>query len=102
MTVSLSLTSSAPVNLFKLSTKITGSDAKDFSVVGGSCTTVKKLKPNVPCTYKVKLKAKNKFPGQVDANLEITAMFAPGVCPKGDNEVVNVTLAGNVAEAGSH
>jgi hypothetical protein len=47
------------------------------------------------------LKAKNKFPGQVDANLKITAMFAPNVCPAGDVEYVDVTLAGLVDEIGS-
>lgn len=88
--------------MFKLSTKITGTDAKDFSVTGGSCKTSKKLTPNASCTYKVKLKAKKQFLDAVDANLEITAMFARGVCPAGDLQNVGVTLAGNVAEAGSH
>jgi hypothetical protein len=60
------------------------------------------LKPNASCTYKVKLKAKKQFLDAVDANLEITAMFARGVCPAGDVQNVGVTLAGNVAEAGSH
>ncbi|MFZ2063246.1 MAG: thaumatin family protein [Candidatus Binatus sp.] len=98
----LKLTSSAPVNLFNLSTQITGAAASDFAVVGGSCMTIKKLKPNVPCKYDLIFKAKKKFLGGVSANLEITAMFAPGICPAGDVENVGVTLAGNVSEAGSH
>jgi hypothetical protein len=101
-TATLTVSSSAPVELLKLSTKITGTDAKDFSVTGGSCKTSKKLKPNASCTYKVKLKAKKQFLDAVDANLEITAMFRPGVCPAGDVENVGVTLAGNVDEIASH
>ena len=87
--------------MFHLSTQITGSDAKDFKVAGGSCTTIKKLKANSSCTYEVTLKARKKFAGAVNANLEITAMFGPGVCPAGDVEEVGVTLAGNVGEAGT-
>ena len=98
----LKLTSSAPVNLFNLSTQITGAAASDFAVVGGSCMTIKKLKPNVPCKYDLIYKAKKKFLGGVSANLEITAMFAPGVCPAGDVENINLTLSGNTKENNSH
>jgi hypothetical protein len=101
-TQTLTISSSAPVSLSKLSTQITGADAKDFAVTGGSCKTIKKLKPNASCSYKVKLKAKKTFLDGVKANLEITAMFSPGVCPAGDIENVSVTLAGNVAQAGTH
>jgi hypothetical protein len=101
ITLPLTLTSSAPVGLFNLSTKITGSDAKDFSVAGGNCTTINKLSPNATCTYNVTLKAKKKFLNAVNANLEITAMFRPGVCPAGDVQNVGVLLAGFVAQAGT-
>ena len=71
------------MSLFNLSTQITGAAARDFAVVGGSCKTIKKLKPNVPCKYDLNLKAKKKFLGGVSANLEITAMFSPGSMPGG-------------------
>ena len=65
--------------------------------------TIKKLKPNASCTYKLMLKAKKKFLDGVNANLEITAMFSPGVCPAGDVENIGLTLAGNVTkENNSH
>ncbi len=99
LTLPLTLTSSAPVGLINLSTKISGADGKDFSVTGGSCTNVSRLKAGASCTYNVKLKAKKKFLGAVSANLEITAMFSPGVCPAGDVQNVGVTLAGYVAQA---
>jgi hypothetical protein len=100
-TVPLTVSSSAPVGLFDLSTKITGSDAKDFSVDGGKCTTIEELKPGATCTYMVTLKAKKKFLGAVNANLEITAMFRPGVCPKGDVQNRGVLLAGFVGQVGT-
>ena len=97
----LEVMSSAPVALLGLSTAITGSDAKDFAVTGGSCTTISRLKAGGTCKYTVTLKAKSRFIGAVNANLEITAMFRPGVCPVGDVQNVGVTLAGNVAQVGT-
>jgi hypothetical protein len=101
VTLPLTLSSSDPIESFALSTKITGQDAKDFSVSGGSCTTINRLKPNASCTYQVTLKAKKKFIGAVNANLEITGMFRPGVCPKGDVQNRGVTLAGMVNQVGA-
>ncbi len=101
VTKTLELMSSAPVPLLGLSTVITGSDAKDFAVNGGSCTTISRLKAGATCKYSVKLKAKSKYIGAVNANLEITAMFRPGVCPTGDVQNVGVTLAGMVLEVGT-
>jgi hypothetical protein len=93
--------SSAPAALLGLSIVITGNDAQDFSVEGGSCTTISRLKAGGTCKYNVTLKAKKKFIGAVNANLEITAMFRPGVCPAGDVQNVAVTLAGNVEQVGA-
>ncbi|HXN14370.1 MAG TPA: thaumatin family protein [Candidatus Acidoferrales bacterium] len=98
-TVPLMVTNGEPVGSLALSTKITGVDAKDFSVAGGSCTNITKLKAGATCTYQVTLKGKKKFLGAVNANLEITGMLKPGVCPKGDVQNVGVTLAGFVASA---
>ena len=101
VTKTLEVMSSAPVALLGLSTVITGNDAKDFAVNGGSCTTISRLKAGGTCKYTVTLKAKSKFIGAVNANLEITAMFRPKVCPAGDVQNVGVTLAGNVAQIGT-
>jgi Thaumatin family len=100
-TANLQVTNNGSPGSLDLSTKITGTDAKDFSVAGGSCTTINRLKASATCTYKVTIKAKKKLLGAVSANLEITGTFRPGVCPKGDVQNVGVNLAGFVASAGS-
>lgn len=101
VTLPLMVTNSEPAGSLNLSTKITGVDATDFSVAGGSCTTINRLKAGATCTYKLTLKAKKKFLGAVNANLEITGTFRPGMCPKGDVQNVGVLLAGFVAAASS-
>ena len=97
----MQVTNSGSPGSLDLSTKITGGDATDFKVIGGSCTTINRLNSGATCTYKLKLKAKKKFLGAVNANLEITGTFRPGVCPKGDVQNVGVLLSGFVASAGS-
>ena len=100
-TGSMQVTNSGSPGSLDLSTKITGGDATDFKVIGGSCTTINRLKTGATCSYELKLKAKKKFLGAVNANLEITGTFRQGVCPKGDVQNVGVLLSGFVASAGS-
>jgi hypothetical protein len=99
--VPLMVTNNEPAGSLDLSTTITGADANDFSVTGGNCKTIERLQSGATCTYQVTLKAKPKILGAVNANLEITGKFRPGVCPKGDVQNVGVTLAGMVDPIGT-
>src|SRR5271154_1822705 len=101
--MSLMVTNGEPSATLKLSEKIQTADAKDFSVVGGSCTTTKKkLKAGETCTYKIKLKGNKSDQGDaVNTDFVVTGMFNPGVCPAGDVQTVTVTLAGLVNATGA-
>jgi hypothetical protein len=102
VTASLMVTNIEPSATLTLSSKIQTGDAKDFSVVGGSCTTHKKLAAGDTCNYKLKLKGNKSDQGTaVNSNLVITGMFGPGVCPMGDMQTVTVTLAGFVEAKGN-
>ena len=101
VTLPLMVTNNEPAGALDLSTKLNGGNAKDFSVAGGSCTTIDRLKAGATCTYQLKLKAKKKIPGPVSTNLQITGKFRPGTCPAGDVQDVTVHLAGMVVQAGA-
>jgi hypothetical protein len=98
VTMTLMVTNGEPSATLKLSEKIQTADAKDFSVVGGTCTTTKKkLKAGDTCNYKIKLKGNRSDQGDaVNTNFVITGMYNPGVCPAGDVQTQTVTLAGFV------
>ena len=101
VTLPLTVTNNEPVGSLNLTETITGGNAAgDFSVAGGNCTTIGKLKPGQLCTYNLTLKAKKKALGAVNANFNVTGTFRPGVCPKGDVQSVSVNLAGFVQAAG--
>jgi hypothetical protein len=93
------VTNNEPVGSLDLTSKITGGNANDFSVTGGNCRTINRLKPGQTCSYQVTLKAKGKVLGAVNTNLQITGMFRQGVCPAGDVQSVSVNLAGFVQAA---
>ena len=101
VTLPLMVTNNEPAGALNLTETITGGNSNDFSVNGGSCTTINKLKAGQTCTYKVTLKGKKKTLGAVNANLQVTGTFRPGVCPKGDVQSVSVNLAGFVQAAGA-
>jgi hypothetical protein len=96
----LQVTNNEPAGSLKLSEKISGGNARDFSVVGGSCTTINRLKAGQTCTYQVRLKARKKSLGGVASNLTITGAFKSGVCP-GKVQSQMVTLAGFVVSQDS-
>ena len=99
-TLPLKVTNNEPVGSLNLTKTITGGNASDdFSVKGGSCETVNRLKPGQTCSYQVRFKPKGKVLGAVNANLQITGTFRQGVCPAGDVQSVSVNLAGFVNAA---
>jgi hypothetical protein len=99
VTLPLMVTNNEPVGSLDLTSSIMGGNANDFSVTGGSCRTINRLKPGQTCNYQVTLKAKGKVLGAVNTNLQITGTFRQGVCPAGDVQSVSVNLAGFVQTA---
>jgi hypothetical protein len=94
-TLPLQVTNGEPAGALKLSDKISGVNAGDFSVTGGNCKTINRLQAGQTCTYEVKLKAKKKSAGGVAATLNIKGSFKPGIC-SGKVQSQTVTLAGFV------
>jgi hypothetical protein len=99
VTLPLMVTNNEPAGSLNLTSNITGRNANDFSVTGGSCTTINRLKAGQTCSYQVSLKAKKNVLGAVNANLQVTGKFRQGVCPMGDVQSVTVNLAGFVNAA---
>jgi hypothetical protein len=94
------VTNIEPLGSLNLTETIMGGNANgDFSVKGGSCRTINRLKPGHTCSYQVTLKPKGKVLGAVNANLQVTGTFRQGVCPAGDVQSVSVNLAGFVNAA---
>ena len=100
-TLPLTVKNNEPVGSLDLTSSIMGGNANDFSVTGGSCRTINRLKPGQTCNYQVRLKPKGKVLGAVNTNLEIIGTFRQGVCPAGDVQSVTVNLAGFVNAAGA-
>jgi Thaumatin family len=99
VTLPVVVTNSEPAGSLNLATNIMGANASDFSVAGGNCTKVNRLKAGQTCSYEVMFKPKKKVLGAVNANLQITGTFRQRVCPKGDVQSVTVNLAGFVNAA---
>ena len=99
VTLPLTVKNNEPVGSLDLTSSIMGGNANDFSVTGGSCRTINRLKPGQTCNYQVRLKPKGKVLGAVNTSLEITGKFRQGVCPAGDVQSVTVNLAGFVNAA---
>lgn len=100
VTLPLKVTNNEPVGSLNLTKTVTGGNASDdFSVKGGSCGTVNRLKPGQTCSYQIRFKPKGKILGAVNTNLQITGTFRQGVCPAGDVQSVSVNLAGFVNAA---
>ena len=99
VTLPLTVKNNEPVGSLDLTSSIMGGNANDFSVTGGSCRTINRLRPGQTCNYQVRLKPKGKLLGAVNTNLEITGKFRQGVCPAGDVQSVTVNLAGFVNAA---
>ena len=100
VTLPLTVQNNEPVGSLDLTETIMGGNASDdFSVTGGSCETINRLKPGKTCSYQVRFKPKGKVLGAVNTNLQITGTFRQGVCPKGDVQSVSVNLAGFVNAA---
>ncbi len=100
MTLPLMVTNNEPVGSLDLTETITGGNASDdFSVKGGTCETINRLKPGQTCSYQIRFKPKGKVLGAVNTNLQITGTFRQGVCPKGDVQSRSVNLAGFVNAA---
>lgn len=89
------VTNNEPAGTLTLSTKLSGGNAADFSVTGGTCVENKNLPASQSCTYELQLKGLKKA-GAVRTNLTITGAFARGVCPAKDHQVVTVNLAGDI------
>jgi hypothetical protein len=95
---SLQVKNNEPAGSLNLSRTISGGNAKSFSVISGSCTTISKLKAGQTCTYKLKLKGKKKDLGAVQSTFIVAGAFKKGVCPAGDVQSVSTLLAGFVQE----
>ena len=101
VTLPLMVKNNEPVGSLDLTSSIMGGNANDFSVTGGNCRTINRLKPGHTCSYQVTFKPKGKVLGAVNTNLQITGTFRQGVCPAGDVQSVLVNLAGFVNAAGA-
>jgi Thaumatin family len=96
-TASLVVTNNEPAGALTLSTKIKNRNAEDFALIGGSCTTIAKLKAGDTCKYKLKFTPRQQDLGLgVSTDFVITGRFNSGVCPAGDIQGATVTLAGTV------
>jgi hypothetical protein len=91
----LEVKNNEPSGALKLMAKIQSGNAKGFSMIGGSCTTIGKLQAGQTCEYKLQLKA-GKNTGAVNTTFTVTGNYRPDACPAGDVQNVSVNLAGFV------